>query len=130
MRTRSMAAIGTALCAVSGRAAAQTCAPQAMPYFEFQVETPAAFAGDTTRVPRPASDRFVRLREQPDPGAMLVQFVVDTLGVPDPRSFRVLRAQTPASVDSVRDALPRWRFTPARVRGCRVSQLVQTAVTH
>jgi hypothetical protein len=111
----------------SATASAQACAAPAHPAFEFQVSEPAAFRGDTTAVPRPARERFARTQ---DPETLVVQFVVDTLGVPDPRSFRVLQAPTRAAADSARAALPAWRFAPARRGGCRVPQIVQTAITH
>ena len=112
--------------AISRGARAQTCTPPAHPYFEFQVEQPAAFIGDTTLRPIPARNRFGA--RQDDPTALLVQFVVDTLGYPDERSFRALKVPSSGSVDSVRAALPSWRFRPARLSGCLVPQLVQTMI--
>ena len=94
------------------------------PYFEFQVETPARFIDDSAS--RAAGWR---------PGAAMrgdtlsVQFIVDTVGRPEPGTLRVLRAQREVLGDSVRQALPAWRYMPARLRGCRVRQLVQTGVT-
>jgi hypothetical protein len=108
-------------------ARAQACTPPARPSFEFQVERPAAYTGDTTRVPRPARQQVRDVRARPE--VLLVQFVVDTLGVPDPRSFRVLQTPSAGAADSARAALPDWRFTPAELRGCRVPQVVQTVVT-
>jgi len=105
---------------------AQTCAPPEHPAFEFQVTQPAEYRGDTVRVPRPAPARFVSIREHPE--ALVVQFVVDTLGVPDPRSFKVLHSPSGGAADSARVAMAMWRFSPAVRDGCRVPQLVQTDV--
>lgn len=130
MRTRALYLAAALLAAVGGRApaaAAQACAPPARPALEFQVERPAAFLGDTTRVPRPAPVQISDARAHPK--VLLVQFVVDTRGVPDPRSFKVLRSPSAAATDSARAALADWRYTPAVLYGCRVPQLVQTAVT-
>jgi len=113
--------------AVSG-ASAQVCAAPVHPFFEFQVDQPAAYIGDTTQIPRPAQDRFMRIREHPE--ILVVQFVVDTLGVPNPRSFHVLQSLSTVAPDSVKTALSKWRFSSAILAGCRVPQLVQTAVTH
>jgi hypothetical protein len=94
------------------------------PYFEFQVETPAAFTDDSSsRV-----SGWTPGREARD-DSLAVQFVVDTVGRPEPGTFRVLRAQREVAADSVRAALSTWRYVPARLRGCRVRQLVQTGVT-
>ena len=116
--------VGLALCApvvVKG----QQCAPLAHPAFEFQVDVPASAIPDSTH-PHPAANRFAAKTDDPD--AIIVQFVVDTAGVPLPASLRVLRAPSPQIADSVRIALPGWRFTPARQGSCRVAQLVQTTV--
>jgi len=118
-----------ALAAVASRASAQQCVARTQPSFEFQVDQPAVYRGDTAVVPRPdARSRFMRSSDHPE--AMLVQFVVDTLGVPDMRSFHVLRSLSRTSADSVRAAVPAWRFTSAVRDGCKVAQLIQTFVTH
>lgn len=85
-------------------------------YFEFQVEQPATFL-TTTISPRPdakASD------------ANLVQFVVDTAGLPVLETFKVLRRQDSALVRAAYGTAPRWRFQPATIGSRPVCQLVQT----
>ena len=119
-----IAIIGLALCApvaVKG----QQCAPLAHPAFEFQVDVPASAIPDSTH-PHPATDRFAAKKDDLD--AIIVQFVVDTAGVPVPASFKVLKAPSSQIADSVKSAFPGWRFTPARQGNCRVTQLVQTTV--
>lgn len=123
-RTRRIVVIGLTLCTpvvVKG----QQCAPLAHPAFEFQVDVPASAIPDSTH-PHPAANRFAATRD--DPGAIIVQFVVDTAGVPLPASLKVLKAPSRQTVDSVKIAFPGWRFTPARQGSCRVAQLVQTTV--
>lgn len=94
------------------------------PYFEFQVEAPATFIDDSaSRAAGWVPGRAMR------GDTVSVQFVVDTVGRPEPGSFRVVRVQREALVDSARQALSTWRYAPARLRGCRVRQLVQTPVT-
>jgi hypothetical protein len=116
---------------VAGQAHAQQCPPARAdvptdrPYFEFQVETPAAFVADTALPLRPIP--VVLIDRKPDPAQDVVQFVVDTAGVPIARTFRVLRA-TPAASAAARATFERWRFRPALVGGCKVPQLVQTAI--
>lgn len=114
--------------AVPSRASAQACATPEHPFFEFQVDQPAAYLGDTTRVPRPTENRLMRISEHPE--ALVVQFVVDTLGVPDVRSFHVLQSLSTIAVESVRAAFSKWRFSPAMRAGCRVPQVIQTFITH
>jgi outer membrane biosynthesis protein TonB len=58
-------------------------------------------------------------------GGAYVQFVVDTLGMPDTTSFRVISATHPEFAQSVRDALPGMRFHPAILRSKKVPQLVE-----
>ena len=70
------------------------------------------------------------LREAGVEGQVLAQFVVDTLGRVDMRSFRVLAADHDLFADAVRLTVPRMRFLPAEVgiqsgRPRKVPQLVQ-----
>jgi len=58
-------------------------------------------------------------------GGAYVQFVVDTLGLADTLSFRVISATHPEFAQSVRDALPGMRFHPAILRSRKVPQLVE-----
>ena len=66
---------------------------------------------------------------------LLVQFVVDTTGVVDLPTTKVLAITMPARArphasDSTRavDALRRWRFRPAQIGGCAVPQIEQMPV--
>jgi TonB family protein len=58
-------------------------------------------------------------------GGAYVQFVVDTMGVADTTSFRVISATHPEFAQSVREALPGMRFRPAILRSRKVPQLVE-----
>lgn len=58
-------------------------------------------------------------------GSVSVTYVVDTLGLADSLSIRVVAATDPAFVDAVREVLPRMRFRPALLGGEKVRQLVQ-----
>ena len=107
-------------------AATQPCTPPANPLFEFQVDRGVAFVGDSTMRPRPAARRLVRIQDNPQ--ALIVQVVVDTAGRPVVSSFRVLRSPAEGASDSARAAVAQWRFTPATKGGCKVAQLLQTAL--
>lgn len=118
---RCLTAIG--LLAWSGVANAQNCPPPpAHPFFEFQVERPATFIPDSTVSPYPAP---------PPPGtrarpSSLVSFVVDTLGKPDTMTYKVIVDDASGIAREGRAVFARWRYQPAQIRGCAVSQLVQT----
>ena len=112
---------------LAGSSAAAQCVQPPHPLFEFQTEQPAAYIGDSTMVPRPVTTRVADAHAHPE---VLVQFVVDTLGVPDPATLHTLRTSSRAAADSVRQVLTSWRFSPALVSGCKVPQIVQTEVVH
>ena len=67
----------------------------------------------------------LQLREQGREGRVAIQFVIDTLGRAEMASLRVVEASEPLFVQSVRAALPRYRFSPGEVSGRRVRTLVQ-----
>jgi TonB family protein len=95
-------------------------APPAQPaYFEFQVtQTVRQLSGHPPAYP-PA------LLEAHIGGHVLVQFVVDTTGRPEMRTFKVLMSSNPMFADAVREALPSMRYEPAKLQGRRVRQVVQ-----
>lgn len=86
-------------------------------YFEFQVEKPAR------RIPVPGLP--VRPPSEAGQARVAAQFVVDTAGVPDLKTFHVLRATSGPSALAVQEALKTIRYSPAEIGGVRVHQLVQ-----
>lgn len=58
-------------------------------------------------------------------GEVRVQFVVDTTGRIDPRSFRVLEATHVEFADAIRAVVPGMKFKPASMARRRVPQLVE-----
>lgn len=90
-------------------------------YFEFQVDQRAEFIEDSVvmRTASPSNQRSANLA---------IQFVVDSRGLPELGSLKVLRSGSATSVDRMRSAFPNWRFTPARLNGCAVRQLVHVKV--
>jgi TonB family protein len=88
--------------------------------FEFQVERPAS------PMPGNPAPRYPDLlRAAKIEGEVLAQFVVDTLGQPDMRSFKVLKSTHDLFTEAVRNSLPNMRFYPAEVGGRKVKQLLQ-----
>ena len=125
MRFHPLPLVGA--CVLFATSAAAQCVQPPHPLFEFQTERAAAYIGDSTMVPRPVTTRVADAHAYPE---VLVQFVVDTLGVPDPATLHTLRTSSRAAADSVRQVLTAWRFSPALESGCKVPQIVQTEVVH
>lgn len=89
-------------------------------YFDFQVEkSVSALPGN--RAPRYPD----MLRSANVEGEVLAQFIVDQNGAADTSSFKVLRSTHPLFTQTVKEALPTMRFSPALVGGRPVKQLLQ-----
>jgi TonB family protein len=88
--------------------------------FEFQVTKPV-LAKEGNPAPHYPRD----LQSARFGGEVLVQFVVDTTGVVDMRTFKVLKSSDERFSESIREVLPRYRFTPAEKDGKVVRQWVQ-----
>ena len=94
------------------------------PYFEFQVEK------QVTTVPGSAQPKYpAMLKSANVQGEVLAQFVVDTTGRADMRTFKVLKSTHDLFTQSVRTALQDMRFVPAEIGGRKVMQVVQQPFT-
>ena len=89
-------------------------------HLEYQMSAPARWLRDSTLAVHPTSD--TRSPQN------LVQFVVDTAGIPQPSTFKVLKVSDSAVVTEARRTLAKWRFSPPVLNDCRVKQLVQTPI--
>ncbi|HEX3158447.1 MAG TPA: energy transducer TonB [Gemmatimonadaceae bacterium] len=88
-------------------------------YFEFQVEEPVSYVtGVAPQYP-------AELRAAGVNGSVMAQFVVDTMGRVEVGTFKAIESSHDLFTESVRRTLPELRFTPAKVGGRRVRQLVQ-----
>jgi hypothetical protein len=102
--------------------------PDSTTFFEFQVVGapghpaghPARWIVDTALAVHPT----LSVGNPPN----LVQFVVDTSGVPVARTFHAVKVTDAALVEEARQSLLQWRFTPAIRDGCAVRQLIQTPI--
>ena len=90
------------------------------PYFEFQVEEAASPSGGNPAPEYPSS-----MRESGVTGRVVVQFVVGANGRVEAGSIKVLESTNSAFAAAVRDVLPRHRFSPAKIGGKAVRQIVQ-----
>jgi TonB family protein len=93
-------------------------------YFDFQVEKPVTTAPGSPQPRYPEALRAANVQ-----GEVLAQFVVDTTGRADMRTFKVLRSTDFGFTFAVRDVLPRMKFNPAELRGAKVRQMVQQPFT-
>ena len=58
-------------------------------------------------------------------GDVIVQFVIDTTGRADMKTFKVLKSDHELFTASVRQVLPSVRFFPAEIGGRKVKVIVQ-----
>lgn len=88
-------------------------------YLEYQVEHPVMAA------PGSPSPRYPDILKQAGvSGEVIASFVVDTTGIADVGSLKVIKSSHALFVDVVAAALPDMRFVPALVGGRKVRQLV------
>jgi TonB family protein len=93
---------------------------KAQTYFEFQVVKAAKPV-----VGNPAPRYPDMLRAANIEGDVIAQFVVDTFGLADPATLKILKSQHDLFSQAVRDNLANMRFTPAVVGDRKVKQLLQ-----
>jgi protein TonB len=89
-------------------------------YDILEVETPAAPLPGANMPAYPPSMRSAGIE-----GRVVAQFVVDNRGRATRESIRILSSSNELFSESVRKAIEQARFTPARVGGKPVSQIVQ-----
>ena len=58
----------------------------------------------------------------------MAQYVVDTMGLVERDSWTIIRASHDGFREAAREAILAGRFTPARVAGRKVRQLVQQVI--
>ncbi|MBX3173949.1 MAG: TonB family protein [Gemmatimonadaceae bacterium] len=92
----------------------------AAPYSADVVEVPARLRPDHPLPRYPDMLRAARVE-----GFVRVRFVVGTNGRVEPESIEILESSHEAFVASVRRVLPQLRFTPGRVGGAAIRQLVE-----
>jgi len=94
-------------------------AQQPTVYFEYQVEKPVRQAPGSIMPRHPDSLRVARVE-----GEVVAAFIVDTTGLADTTSLKILKSTHRLFAAAVRDALPHMRFIPAELGGVKVKQLV------
>ncbi|MEO7085683.1 MAG: M56 family metallopeptidase [Gemmatimonadaceae bacterium] len=93
-------------------------------YKEFKIEKEAA------EVPNGPAPRYPdMLRSANVEGSVTAQFVVDQNGHPEESTLKILSSSHDLFTNSVRNALPMMKYTPAEVDGHAVKQLVTKTFT-
>jgi hypothetical protein len=55
--------------------------------------------------------------------------IIDTLGRADMRTFKVIKSSHPWLTAQVKSAIPKWRYTPAELAGCKVARVYHFSAT-
>lgn len=93
---------------------------------------------DVDRLPVPIRQRPAAFRTMPasvrsqvdKKGAVVkIEVVIDTLGRADMRTFKVVEATDAWFADNLRTILPDWRFSSARLAGCKVRRVYKFSAT-
>jgi hypothetical protein len=93
---------------------------------------------DVDSVPRPVSQRprafanmpgSVRTQINAKGSSVKVDFVVDTLGRADMKTFKVIESSHPWLAQNLRATIPGWTFRAARLAGCKVPRIYHFAAT-
>ena len=88
------------------------------------------------RVPEPLAMRPAPFQKAP-PGAfnkdgsavIKVEVMIDTLGRAEMKTFRPVQVSNPWFTANLRSILPRWRFAPATLAGCKVRRVYRFTAT-
>ena len=63
-------------------------------------------------------------------GAVIkVDVLVDTLGRANMKTFKIVEASNPWFADDLKSVLPKWRFAPAVLAGCKVARIYKFSAT-
>ena len=55
--------------------------------------------------------------------------IIDTLGRADMKTFKAVEISHPWFTDNLKSVLPQWRFSPARLAGCKVRRVYKFSAT-
>ena len=81
--------------------------------------------------PAPLRNVPVSVRTHMDRNGAVVktQVLIDTLGRADMKTFKVDTTSHPWLAENVKSVIPRWRFTPAQLAGCRIARVWKFSAT-
>jgi len=93
---------------------------------------------DVDRLPTPLAQRpapfgrmpaAVRTEIAKKGASVQLDVVVDTLGHAVMKTFTVVESSHPWLVSSMKSTLPRWKFAPAELAGCKVPRVYKFSAT-
>jgi hypothetical protein len=93
---------------------------------------------DVDSLPRPVRQQPAPFSRMPDSvkaqinargASVKVDVVVDTLGRPDMKTFKVIESSPPWLARNLRVSMPSWRFRAARLAGCKVPRVYKFSAT-
>jgi hypothetical protein len=92
---------------------------------------------DVDRIPAPIAMKPPALSPDKIPpgvvganGAVIkADVIIDTLGRADMRTFKIIRSSHPWLSAHVKSVLPKWKYTPAELAGCKVARVYHFSAT-
>jgi hypothetical protein len=90
---------------------------------------------DVDRIPAPIAQKPPALATVP-PGVITAKgaiikadVVIDTLGRADMKTFRIVKSSHPWLSAHIKGVLPKWKYTPAELAGCKVARVYHFSAT-
>jgi hypothetical protein len=90
---------------------------------------------DVDRIPAPIAQKPPALAKVPPGvisprGAVIkADVIIDTLGRADMKTFRIVESSHPWLSAHVKGVLPKWRYRPAELAGCKVARVYHFSAT-
>jgi hypothetical protein len=90
---------------------------------------------DVDRIPAPITQKPRALANVPSgvvgpKGAVIkADVIIDTLGRADMKTFRIVESSHPWLSAHVKGVLPKWKYTPAELAGCKVARVYHFSAT-
>jgi hypothetical protein len=92
---------------------------------------------DVDRIPAPvamnppalAPDKIPPGVVGPKGAVIKADVIIDTLGRADMRTFRIVRSSHPWLSAHIKSVLPKWKYTPAELAGCKVARVYHFSAT-
>jgi hypothetical protein len=89
------------------------------------------------RLPAPVVTKPAAFRDMPysalrkdGTAEIKIDVVIDTLGRADMKTFKVVKVSNRWFVENARGFLPKWRFSPAELAGCKVPRVYHLMATY
>lgn len=90
---------------------------------------------DVDRIPAPIAQKPRALATVPPgvvgpKGAVIkADVIIDTLGRADMKTFRIVESSHPWLSAHIKGVLPKWKYTPAELAGCKVARVYHFSAT-